>query len=81
MEHVDFSTSKIGPKTGYSWSIMDGEAMISIFKLNNRELSENGQYLVLYEDAHCDVNTKLYTLEEISLYYMINLDELKENLL
>ena len=78
---MEFNTKYNGPRCSHCWSIMDGEATITVLKPFSGELSDFGQYLVVYEDAYGKTNTKNYTLEQIAMYYMIDMQELEENLL
>lgn len=78
---MEFNSKYNGPRCSSYWTIMDGEATITVLKPFSGEISHTNQYLVLYEDAYGKTNTKNYTLEQIAMYYMIDIRELEENLL
>jgi len=78
---MEFNSKYSGSRTSHYWTIMDGEATITVLKPFSHEISHNNQYLILYEDAYGKTNTKNYTLEQIAMYYMIDMRELEENLL
>ena len=78
---MEFNSKYNGPRCSHSWTIMDGEAAITVLKPFSGEFSDKSQYLVVYEDAYGDTNTKEYTLEQIAMYYMVDMRELEDNLL
>ncbi len=61
-------------EAGYSFTIEDGEAVITIFRPLSGELLNDKKYLVIYEDAHGDVTLNFMTKEE-----MATIDGITEN--
>jgi hypothetical protein len=65
-------------RTGYIFPIEDGEASITILKPLSGELTHNGQYLVIYEDAHGITELLLMKLSEIAYTYGIDQRDLED---
>jgi hypothetical protein len=69
---------KHSKRTGYCFTVEDGEAAITILKPKSGELKDVGQYLVLYEDAHGNVDLHLLKLDEIASTYLLDLRDLED---
>lgn len=64
-------TDKFRKRTGYTASIDDDQAAITIFRPLSGEYLHNGQYLVIYEDAQGILGMNTFTKEQISSTYNI----------
>jgi hypothetical protein len=65
-------------RTGYSFTIHDGEAVITLLRPLSGEYLQNGSYLVLYEDAFGTVEIETLTKEDIASKYVIDRSDLEE---
>ena len=65
-------------RTGYSFTIEDGEAVITIIRPLSGEYLQNGAYLVIYEDAHGTVSISTYTKKDIASTYGISSKDLED---
>jgi len=69
---------KFRKRTGYSFNIRDGEATITVIKPLSQEISHNGKYLVMYEDAHGIFGVRTLNKSEITSIYGISSEDLEE---
>lgn len=69
---------KYNKRTGYCFSIEDGDASITTLKPLSGEYYPNGLYLVIYEDAYGELTINILSKDEISKKYNINREDLEE---
>lgn len=69
---------KFKKRKGYSFTIENSEAVITIIRPLSGELLTDGQYIVLYEDAHGFIEVHTLRIKEIASNYNLDEDELKE---
>ena len=65
-------------RTGYCFTVEDGEAAITIIKPKSDELRHIGLYLVIYEDVHGNVTLEELKLTEIAEHYIIDIRDLED---
>lgn len=65
-------------RSGYTFNIEDGEAAITLLRPISGELLINGQYVVVYEDAHGTVEVHTLTLKEVASNYCLDLRNLED---
>ena len=65
-------------RTGYSFTIEDGEAVITIIRPLSGEYLSGKQYLVLYEDAHGTISIGASTKKDIASTYGIDEKDLED---
>lgn len=78
---MEYNCKYSGKRCAHTWSIMDGEATITVLRPYSGEFKDKEQYLVVYEDAYGEIKTKAQTLTEIAMFYMIDMRDLEYNLL
>ena len=69
---------KHNKRTGYSFVTEDGPATITLIKPKCYDLSNNGEYIVIYEDAYGSVDLRMLKLDEIASDYSIDLRDLED---
>ena len=69
---------KHSKRVGYCYTVEDGEAAITIIRPKSGELTHNGMYLVIYEDAHGNVTLDTLRLNDIASFYSIDLRDLED---
>ncbi len=65
-------------RTGYSFTVEDGEAVITLFRPLSGEYLQNNSYLVLYEDAHGTLSISASTKKDIASMYNIDEKDLED---
>ena len=78
---MEYNCKYTGKRCAHTWTIMDGEASITVLRPYSGEFKDKEQYLVVYEDAYGETKTTAQTLTEISMFYMIDIKDLEYNLL
>ena len=65
-------------RTGYSFDIDDGESSITILRPLSQEISHDGTYLVLEEDAYGKAELKFLRKDQIAAEYAIDQRDLED---
>ena len=65
-------------RTGYSFTVEHGEAVITIIRPLSGEYLQNDSYLVLYEDAHGTYEIDALTKKQIASTYKIDEKDLED---
>ena len=65
-------------RTGYCFTVEDGEAAITVLKPKSGELTHIGLYLVIYEDVHGNVTLDQLKISEIAEHYRIDVSDLED---
>jgi len=65
-------------RTGYSFTLDNDEAVITLFRPLSGEYLSNKSYLVLYEDAHGQLEILAMTKNQIATAYGIDQRDLED---
>ena len=69
---------KHSKRVGYCFTVENGEATITLIKPKCYDLSNNGEYIVIYEDAYGSVDLRMLKLDEIASDYSIDVRDLED---
>jgi hypothetical protein len=65
-------------RTGYSFTVEDGEAVITVIRPLSGEFLRIKKYLVIYEDAHGMAELNFFNKSEITSIYGIKPEDLED---